>query len=1016
MTPSSSQRNGSGNGAVGARPGPNANGRAPTRRRSESALRGGRGALADHVRQLLRILRDRAGVVLQALVIVPLAVLALSLAQVKTYEATAKLLFQDAAIGVDPTLREEDPGRAVGTREDLVLLPVVAQRAAERLDTDVADVRRRVTVAPSDDADLIDVVATGDSPRSAAETADAYAEAFIAFRRQVARLRLSATIERVERNLASLPANGPGALDRGLLEDRLEELLLARSVETGNAELAQRAQAPSDPAQPWLALNLLLGVIAGAIVGVGLALVLEQLDRRLRRPEDLERAYPWPQLALIPTSRSLARTSRRRSRRDRAAAEALRTLRANIRYFHSPDEVRSILVTSALEGEGRSAVARALAHTMASMGDRVVLVEADPRPPGENPPETQARAGLTSVLDGLDLDKALVAVPVDADPSREAPEDEGADASDKLWLLPAGPRPSSSTVVPGEDRLRSVLSELEQRFDVVVIDGPPLSGAGAGLPLAAAARGLLVVGGLGMTTAQATAGLRQRLSMLGRRPLGVVANFTKPRRRGRARALTIAGGVLVAEIALAATIAVPRLSLLLVAAAALALMALVFRFPFLAACAFLLTTCFVLEDDYLEVAFGPITIKGHEVILGALLAVALVRPRRRTLGGAAGIALAGFLGMLLLSSLLALIDGRADSVDVLSWARPFAALAFFYVVVRLFPDRRSVWRLVTFGAILGAATGVVSLLLSLGVEIGPVLEDAATNVLVEQGSLDRIRLSGLKVAYLLFWLTLVWLLAARGRGRLLPAVLLAGIAINIALSYNRNMWIGLTFGLMLMLVLGGTRIRQRLVAGMALGLTAIVVAGLFGAGIGQGSTLGPLVERATTLLDPSGVAQEASLESRGRETELAWEAAQERPWTGIGPGVEYGARYNSGSDATERRVSQLYLHNQYLYLFLITGVPGLALFLLFLGSVLRVAWGRATTDLQLTACGVGLAMLMLSAIVELYFSVVSATAAIALVAGAIVAVGDVRRAARQAAPPAVAPGPRPAPERAEIPA
>ena len=1022
MTPAPSHRNGAGNGAVVSRPGPSRQGRAPSAGRSQDAERGGRGDLGERTRRLLSVLRDRRGVVLQALVVVPLAVLAVSLAQAKTYEATAKLLFQDAAIGVDPALPAEDSERAVATREELVLLPVVAQRAAEGLGTDYADVRSRVTVEPSENANLIDVIAVGDSPRSARETADAYADAFLAFRRQVARLQLSATIERAERNLASLPRTGESAARRATLEERLEQLRVARSMESGNAELAQPAQAPSEPVAPRLALNLLLGVIAAAIVGIGLALVLEGLDERPRRPEDLERAYPWPLLAVIPASRSLARAGRRHARGDRTAAEALRTLRANIRYFHSPDDVRSIFVTSASEGEGRSTVARALAHTMAAMGDRVVLVEADLRAPAEGPAQAHASGGATPALNGVDLDDALTGIAVEPDPSRATQAHEPTDDADKLWLLPAGALPSNPSGALDDDGLRSVLSELERRFDVVVIDGPPLSSGGDALPLASAARGLVVVGGLGRTTSQATAGLRQRLSMLGRRPLGVVANLaTKGRARSarrarlrgrRARAMAIAGAVLIGELALAAAIADPRLSVLLLPALAVVLMALVFRFPFAAACLFLATTCFALQDDLLSVELGPITIKSHETLLGALLVVAALRPRQRTLGGLPGLALAGFLAMLLLSSLLAVVDGRAPAEDVLAWARPFPPLAFFYVVVRVFPDARTVWKLVGFGAILAAATGAVSLLLSVGVEIGSVLEGAGSNTLRDQGSLNRIRLPGLTIGYMLFWLIVVQFLAARGKRRLLPAALFTGIVLSIALSFNRNMWLGLAFGLVLMLALGGTRIRQRLVAGMAVGLTAIVVAGLFGAGLGPGSAAGPLVERATTLLDPTRVQQSDSLESRARETERAWEVAKQYPWTGVGPGVSYGAFYERAGDDSSRRERQLYVHNQYLYLFLITGVPGLSLFLLFLGSVLRVAWGRATTDLRLTACGVGLAMLMLSSIVAIYFSVTSATVAIALLAGAII--GHARREAGEPAGRPIEPAERRATERPAV--
>ena len=210
------------------------------------------------------------------------------------------------------------------------------------------------------------------------------------------------------------------------------------------------------------------------------------------------------------------------------------------------------------------------------------------------------------------------------------------------------------------------------------------------------------------------------------------------------------------------------------------------------------------------------------------------------------------------------------------------------------------------------------------------------------------------------------------------------MALNIAVSQNRNMWVGLVIGFALLTVFGGARLRYRVVVAtgvLAAGAVLLLSAGLQ---VDDRSRFAPIVERGTTLFDPTAVGQEKSLTHRGEETELAWRAASENLLFGIGPGTNFGVTFGERRpDGTTRTTTQNFVHNQYLYLLMIGGIPLIATFLCFLGSVLRrAAAGLDDTVLPLT---VGLVMIMVSAVVMIYYSSFDMVATIAVLAGVLVA-------------------------------
>ena len=460
----------------------------------------------------------------------------------------------------------------------------------------------------------------------------------------------------------------------------------------------------------------------------------------------------------------------------------------------------------------------------------------------------------------------------------------------------------------------------------------------------------------------------------------------RPRSPGKAP-LAFVGAAILAELLLAGSVVSHRLApLMLLAVAAVGWAAMV-RWPMLGMGLLLLLTATFLPSDYLQVQFGPTAVGYHELVLVGLLAVAVVFPRERTWGGVAGACLAAFLAILTLATLLAVSNGQVRFTEAVVWGRMFALLLVFYAVVRLLPDRASLDRLLAMAVGAAGLSGFVALAIAAGVDLTSVLGRAATyyvNTDLGLGGIPRIRLPGVAIGYPLFWYAALQIPASRGLARLGWAMGMAGIVVNLALSLNRNMWAGLLVGLVGLVFLGGVRVRRPLAVGTAALVAAIAIIAIAGVQLDRGPLAG-FAERGSTLFSPEHTRQESSLQDRGKETKQAWRTFEQKPITGIGPGVPFGVYFDElQASGNYKRTHQLFLHNQYLYLLLICGIPGLLAFLGFLtasvGSVRRRLW-----DGDVTAWAVGVGQIALSAFVMISFADASSALAIGLLCGAIVA-------------------------------
>ncbi len=270
------------------------------------------------------------------------------------------------------------------------------------------------------------------------------------------------------------------------------------------------ATVPAAPYTPNYVRNLLFGGIAGILLGYLAAFIRLNLDRKLRSVDEVEELIETPVLAIVPDVKDLDRrqTEGLEASNRGPAAEAFRQLRTNFRFVDVDNPIRSVVITSANEGEGKSTVAANLARVLANAGQETVLVDADLRRP--------VVAGVYGVDSQIGLAQVLVG-DVTAD---EALQESGIQ---HLKVMSAGRVPHNPSELLGSHRMQLLLQELS-REHLVVLDAPPLLPVTDAALLAGIADGAIVVFAIGQTYKEQARLAKRRLGQTGGRMLGVVLN------------------------------------------------------------------------------------------------------------------------------------------------------------------------------------------------------------------------------------------------------------------------------------------------------------------------------------------------------------------------------------------------------------------------------------------------------------------------------------------------------------
>ena len=246
--------------------------------------------------------------------------------------------------------------------------------------------------------------------------------------------------------------------------------------------------------------------------------LFDRSDRRLRRIEDVETLFDLPVLGTIPHVRGLGRNTGDPQEVPAAAREPHRALRVNLDLARMdiPGRGKVIMVTSALPSEGKSAIVRGLAISYCEAGARVAVMEADLRRPVLA--EQFVLASKPGLSEALSTGQTLHL-------QRVADDVENPALVGSIDVAVAGSVQENPTVLLTGSRMPTLLAELAETHDIVLIDTPPLLSVSDGLPLLGMVDGVLVVVRVGRTTYPAAVRLRQTVERLhGADVLGVVAN------------------------------------------------------------------------------------------------------------------------------------------------------------------------------------------------------------------------------------------------------------------------------------------------------------------------------------------------------------------------------------------------------------------------------------------------------------------------------------------------------------
>jgi len=260
----------------------------------------------------------------------------------------------------------------------------------------------------------------------------------------------------------------------------------APSLRTGQVTLAQPAPRPGDPSRPKPKLYLLVGALLAAFAGAGVALLRQRLDQRLEIEPSTTELLGLPILARVPEVRRIAKQV---SRTDKGyggspTSDAFRLLLVNLSFANHGRQPRSLAVLSAGAGEGKSITAVSIARAALEAGVDAVLVDADLRRPS-----TATLLGSLRPVEGAGLSSLLV--------RRQSRPDEDL-AVEPLGLLPnvipSGPLPPNPAALLGAGGLGSLNERLQEAFELVVYDTPPVSvGADASIVAAQCEAAVLVV-------------------------------------------------------------------------------------------------------------------------------------------------------------------------------------------------------------------------------------------------------------------------------------------------------------------------------------------------------------------------------------------------------------------------------------------------------------------------------------------------------------------------------------------
>jgi capsular exopolysaccharide synthesis family protein len=335
----------------------------------------------------------------------------------------------------------------------------------------------------------------------------------------------------VQYNILKREAETNKQLYEGMLQ-KLKEASISAGLRSSNVRVVDPALVPPSPSRPNRMRNILLAFLVGLVGGVGLAFLREYMDNTVKTPHDIEFATNLPSLTVVPALGTVNGRSRMpkllkgpsvtpdaarvelvsHERPQSQISEAFRALRTSLLLSQADHPPQVILLTSALPREGKTTAAVNLAVTLAQLGDRTLLIDADLRKPGISRLLNLTdgkHAGLSTYLAGVSsLDLVTIPHP----------------RITNLAAIPTGPLPPNPADLLSSLRMREAVATLRREYKFIVIDSPPIMAATDAVIISALCDGVLLVARSGETPREALTRTRDLLAGVRSRLLGVILN------------------------------------------------------------------------------------------------------------------------------------------------------------------------------------------------------------------------------------------------------------------------------------------------------------------------------------------------------------------------------------------------------------------------------------------------------------------------------------------------------------
>lgn len=490
---------------------------------------------------------NRRKLVAACLLTVTGTALVVSLLQTPEYEAQSQVLVTEQNAGttllgstqMQSSSQEREFQTQVGVLQSR---PIVEQVITTlELDTTATDLLKRVAFLTESGTNIATIEVTDTSPERAADIANAFAESYVAWSRDMRRASIRAAVDDVEARLSdtqqdivrleaqagsSVTADEQVSLEAAkslyaTLSEQLVQLQINEQLETGPGSILATAAPDPDPVSPKPARDGVVGLVLGLVLGLGAAIVAENLDNTVKSADEAEHLYGAPVLGQITRTapgKDDAPDLSVFKQPDGGIAESYRVLRNGLDFVNFEHDVKVLLVTSAVAQEGKSTVAANLAGVLAQAGKKTVLVECDFRRPTVGKFfGLRENVGLSDVLTGT-FDAAYVL---------QRPE-----SLKNLWVLTAGQMPPNPSELLGSASMKRLFDQLAEWADWIIVDAAPLLSVADTSAVARWADGVLMVTAGGFTTRDMAKASREMLQSVGARLIGIVVRGVKERSSG----------------------------------------------------------------------------------------------------------------------------------------------------------------------------------------------------------------------------------------------------------------------------------------------------------------------------------------------------------------------------------------------------------------------------------------------------------------------------------------------------